>query len=135
MQNDPEDISLDHLLQQLSEASSTGDLERVKVVFEQWKRLDHSSPNSLEPLQPALYIAASSKQASTVSYLLDQGLHIDKVAVRAAVSAKATDVLEAYLYYDWDINKSLGLGGGPALTTGFVVSSPLDSRVYYIQPR
>lgn len=38
--------------------------------------------------------------------------------------AEATDVLQAYLDHGWDINKSLGLGGGPALTTRFVGSPP-----------
>lgn len=123
MQNDLEDISL---VQQLSEASGRGDLERARAVLEQWNARDHGPVNPnypLDPLQPALYIAASNKQALVVSYLLKQGLYIDKEAVRAAVSGKATDVLQAYLDYGWDINKSLGLNGGPALATPFVSQS------------
>lgn len=137
MQNDHDNISPDQLLQQLSEASSTGDLDRAKFVLEQWKGLDQGSPYPLEPLQPALHIAASNKQVSTVSYLLTQGLYVDKVAVNAAVSAKATDVLQAYLDHGWDINQSLGLGGGPALTTRFVVSPSLilESIVYDVHAR
>lgn len=119
------DTSLDQLLQQLSEASSAGDLEQAKVILQQWKGLNHSSPRPLESLQPALHIAASNNQASIVSYFLDQGLYVDKVAVNAALSAKATGVLQAYLDHGWDINQSLGLGGGPALTTRFVDSPPL----------
>jgi len=131
MQNDHTDMSSD-LLRQLSEASSTGDLEKAKIIFQQWQDIDHGSQNPLELLQPALYLAASGKQALTASYLLDQGLYIDKVAVNAAVSAKATDVLEVYLDHGWDINKSLGLGGGPGLTTRFVASFFFDSGLYYI---
>lgn len=121
MRNDnPEDILL---VEQLSEASVRGDLERAKAVLEQWKTRDHDPVNPnypVEDLQPALYIAVSNKQALVVSYLLEQGLYVDKTALRDAVRVKATDVLQAYLDHGWDINKNLGLGCGPGLVMAFV---------------
>ena len=115
MQNDdPEDISL---VEQLSEASGRGDLERTKAVLEQWKARGHGS---LGDLQPALYSAASNKQALAVSYLLEQGLNVNMEAFNSAVRSKATDVLQVYLDYGWDINQSRGLGYGPVLLMGLV---------------
>ena len=96
-----------------------GDLERVKDVFEQWKSKGYRSENPnypLEELQSALYLAASSKHASIVSYLLSQGLYVGKEGLMVAVKAKSTDVFQAYLDNGWDINQNFGLAGGPALT-------------------
>lgn len=125
MQNNSQDISTNPLVQQLCEASSTGDLEQVKRTIAQVESSeDGSLPNLYYLLKPMLKIAASNNQAAIVSYLLDQGLECDKVTVKAAVSAGSIDVLQAFLDYDWDINKSLGLGGGPALASRLVLFSP-----------
>lgn len=118
--DDPEDISL---VEQLSEASGRGDLERAKAVLEQWKARGHGS---LRDLQPALYSAASNKQALTVSYLLEQGLYVNMEALSNAVRSKATDVLQAYLDHGWEINQNLGLGQGPGLLMGLVSLIPYE---------
>ena len=95
------------LLQQLCEASKTGDLEQVKLLLAQRPLLG--------PLQPALTDAASANQVGIVSYLLDQGLFCDLAVVKAAIAAGSTDVLQALLDHGWDINQNFGLTGGPAL--------------------
>jgi hypothetical protein len=73
----------------------------------------------MDPLQPALNVAASSDQIAIVSYLLDQVLDCDREAVKATISGVSTDILQAFLDHNLIINSSIGLNGGPALTKRF----------------
>jgi len=108
----------DPLVQQILIASETGNVSLIKTLFTQFLA-DNSSPH-LELIQPALNIAASNKQSSVCSYLLDQGLEIDYVVIKAALHGASTDVLGVLLDYGWDINKSLGPTHGYVLTMRFV---------------
>lgn len=121
MQTASQDTSSD-FTQRLCQASIVGDLDGVQALLTDWLRCasNHRSPPDPEPLQTALEAAAKHNQVSIVAYLVKQGLSCDRSTVKAALEGGATDVLQAFLDHGWDINGSLGLGSGPALTTMFV---------------
>ena len=101
----------DPILAELCEASSANDLERVKTLVEQWQTTPlQPAWERTHPLEAAACAAATSKSATIVSHLLDQGLHISGNIVEAAIGAKSTDVLQVLLDHGWDINSISGHG-------------------------
>ena len=110
------------LIQQLCQASHTGDLPQVHILLASWR----ASPHNLKPfkdfrsdrLQPALEAAALSNQGAIASYLSNQGYYIDRGTVNAAVKAEAAEVLEVFWENGWNINQSDPPFFGPPLVDG-----------------
>jgi len=112
-------------------ACENGELPLVKTLYSE--AIDNHGASYRERTQPALNIAASNKHAAICSYLLDRGLVIDQVVVKAALHGASTEVLQVLFDHGWDINWRLGLAGPVSLLTRrFVFISEYSQTITYL---
>ena len=94
---------LDNLL---TEACTSGQLERVKDIIEQWNsHQDSRGPKRLP--HRALHAAIENHRPSIVSVLCDQGLRPDYHSFKAALDLKSIEILQIFLNHKWNINRHL----------------------------
>lgn len=94
----------------LDATNKAGDLAQVQSLLPQWRDLAMlwaaDAAQLKERLNSLLIDAARKGHASTVSYLLSEGVELTTVAASAPIQygTGSTQVFQAFLEHGWDIN-------------------------------
>jgi hypothetical protein len=96
-------------IRRLNEACERGDIDCVKTLIAKWAADPDppSGPPGYETyaLEPVFYHAIEEGQGAIVSYFLDHGIRMCKLAIHRAIECQvSTTVLQAFLDHGWDIN-------------------------------
>ncbi|KAK2739505.1 hypothetical protein FQN55_009381 [Onygenales sp. PD_40] len=100
---------LTHVIQDLA---TTGDLQKIKPIFELWRAEmgqalpmeEISSLYSHHNISEAIADAARNCYLNVVEYLLQMGVQITLALISAASEAGQTEVFQVLLDHGWDIN-------------------------------
>ena len=122
----------------LNEACTRGDLDSVKTQVAVWNT--HLDPPPGPPgyeiyaLEPVFYHAVEQGQGAIVSYFLDNGIHLCRLALYKAIGDEVSiTVFHAYLDHGWDINNDTpgdGVYGLKAHPLGLVIDTPPRTAPY-----
>ncbi|KAK2806515.1 hypothetical protein FQN50_005798 [Emmonsiellopsis sp. PD_5] len=101
--------SLAHVIQDLA---ATGDLQKIKPIFELWRaEVGQALPAEEIPslyshptISEAIANAARNCHSNVVEYLLQMGVHITLALIKAASEGGRTEVYQTLLDHEWDIN-------------------------------
>ena len=97
-------------LEEIKEASSTGDLDTLQVLCSAWLAKQQPDPSTgvirIEQLFFAAHQAAVKDQSSSLAYLLSLGLQIDRDLIKGAVLSRSTRALQVLLEHGWNINEA-----------------------------
>jgi len=98
---------LDAMAEQLTAASTEGDLSQVQTLLSQRQAESSTLPGNVH--SQALTAAIENNHTTIVSYLLSQSFPIYSAsldaAVRIALRTESPDIFQAFLDHGWDINK------------------------------
>ena len=79
-------------------ACATGDLPQIRILQEYWQ-------SSATHATPGLRVAIEHEQLAALSYLLDNGVHVDPGSASAALRTGSIPLLETLIAHGWDINQ------------------------------